>query len=72
MGKAIWTFEDRMVQIPALSLNGVQMPYPIVGFICQMPLLKSSRRQLQSSALIKLANTACDNVCDDALYKTQL
>ena len=42
----IWTFEDRIVQIPAPSgQNGVQMPYLIVGFVCQMPLLKNNGRR---------------------------
>ena len=31
----IWTFEDQIVQIPAPSgQNSVQMPYPVVGFVC--------------------------------------
>ena len=35
----IWTFEDWIVQIPAPSgQNSVQMPHPIVEFVCQMPL----------------------------------
>ena len=50
----IWTLEYWIVQIPAPSgQNGVQMPYPIVGFVGQMPLLKSNCRKLQSS-LIRL------------------
>ena len=33
----IWTFENWIVQIHAPSgQNGVQMPYPIVGFVCEM------------------------------------
>ena len=32
---------------------GVQMPYPVVGFVCQMPLFKNNRCRLLSS-LIKL------------------
>ena len=33
----IWTFENWIVQIPAPSgQNGVQMPYPIVGFVCEI------------------------------------
>ena len=40
----IWTFEDWIVQIPAPSgQNGVQMPYLIVRFACQMPLQKNNR-----------------------------
>ena len=50
----IWTFEDWIVQIPAPSgQNGVPMPHLIVGFVCQMPLLKNNGRWLLSS-LIKL------------------
>ena len=42
-------FKDWIVQIPALlGQNSVQMPYPIVGFVCQMPLLKNNRRRLLS------------------------
>ena len=34
----ISAFGDGIVQIPALSgQNSVQMPYPIVEFVCQMP-----------------------------------
>ena len=33
----IWTFENWIVQIPAPSgQNRVQMPYPIVGFVCEI------------------------------------
>ena len=32
-----------IVQIPTRSgQNSVQVPYPIVGFVCQMPLLKNN------------------------------
>ena len=35
-GKDIGSFEDWIVQIPSLSgQNGVQMPDPIVGFVCK-------------------------------------
>ena len=34
---SIWTFENWIVQIPAPSgQNGVQMPYPSVGFVCEI------------------------------------
>ena len=47
----IWTFEDWIVQIPAPSgQNGVQMPYPIVGFVCHT-LLKNNRCRLLSSLI---------------------
>ena len=37
----------KIVQILAASRqNGVQMPYSIVGFVCQMPLLKNNCRRL--------------------------
>ena len=33
----IWTFENWIVQIPAPSgKNGVQMPYSMVGFVCEI------------------------------------
>ena len=33
----IWTFENWIVQIPVPSgQNGVQMPHPIVGFVCEI------------------------------------
>ena len=33
----IWTFENWIAQIPAPSgQNGVQMPYPTVGFVCEI------------------------------------
>lgn len=51
----IQTFDDWMVQIPAPSgQNIVQMPYPIVGFVCQIPLLKNNRRRLLLSLIINL------------------
>ena len=47
-------FEDGVVQIPApTGENGVQMPDPIVGFVCQMPHLKNNCRRLVS-AVVKL------------------
>ena len=43
----ILAFEEWIVQIPTPSgQNGVQIPYPIVGFICQMPLLNNNCRWL--------------------------
>ena len=40
--REFWTFKDWVVQIPAPSgQNGVQVPYHIVGFVCQMPFLKN-------------------------------
>lgn len=68
----ILTFEDWIVQIlvPA-SQNSVQIPYPIVGFVCQMPLLKNNRQLL--SSLVKLVdkhtNMSHDHLHDDAIYK---
>ena len=45
--QGIWTFEDWIFQISS---------YPVVGFVCQMPLLKKNRRQFLSSVtVIKLA-----------------
>ena len=45
----IWTFEDWIIQIlPPSGQNGVQMPYPIVWFISQVPLIKNNRRRLLS------------------------
>ena len=41
----IWTFEDWIFQIPAPSgQNGVQMTYPIVGFVCH----NATKEQLSS------------------------
>ena len=55
----IWSCEDWIVQIPApLSQNGVQIPYPIVGYVCQMPFLKNNRCQLLSSLMQLLYNHA--------------
>ena len=48
---AIRTFEDWIVQIPApLGQNGVQMPYPIVGFVSHT-LLKNNRCRLLPSLI---------------------
>ena len=47
----IWTFEDWIVQIPAPSGQKFQMPYPIVGLVSQMPLLKNNRRPFLSSVI---------------------
>ena len=53
-GPATSTFEDWIVQIPGpCGQNSVEMPYPIFGFVYQMPLLKNTRRRLLSS-LMKL------------------
>ena len=65
---AIWTLEDWIVQIPApYGQTGVQMPYLIVGFVCQMPLLKNNRRRLLSS-LIKLVYVFRDPLYDGAIF----
>ena len=62
----ILNFEDWIVQIPAPSgQNGVQMPYPIVGFVCQT-LLKSNRRRLLLSEIKLLYKHA--NTCFVTLY----
>ena len=46
-------------QIPAPSgQNSVQIPYPIVEFVCQMPLLKNNRCPFLSS-VIKLVHIPC-------------
>ena len=71
-GLGIWTFEDWIVQFPVpLDQNSVQMPYPIVGFVCQMPLLKNNRQLL--SSLVKLVdkhtNMSHAHLNDDAVYK---
>ena len=71
----IWTFEDWIIQISAPSgQNSVQMLYPIVGFVCQMPILKNNRRRLLLS-LIELvhkhANTSRNPLYDwCSLYHT--
>ena len=63
----IRTFEDWIAQIPApYGQNGVQMPYLIVGFVCQMPLLKNNRRRLLSS-LTKLVYMFRDLLYDGAV-----
>ena len=36
---------------PPRGQNGVQIPYPIVGFVSQIPLLKSNRLRLLSTLL---------------------
>ena len=49
----ISTSQDWIVQIPApTGQNGVQIAYPIIGFVSQMPLSKSNSLRLLS--LIKL------------------
>ena len=49
INSGISTFEDWIVQVPAPSgQNGVQMPYPIVGFVCHTLLKKNRRRLLLS------------------------
>ena len=64
----IWTFEDWIVQIPApYGQNGVQMPYLIVGFVCQMPLLKNNRLRLLSS-LTRLVYMFRDPLYDGAVF----
>ena len=72
----IWTFEDWIIQFPVpLGQNSVQMPYTIVGFVCQMPLLKNNRQLL--SSLVKLVDKHT-NICLMTIYmmipftKTQL
>ena len=52
----IWTFEDWIaVQIPAPSIqNGVQMPYRVVGFVCQMPRLKE--QSSSAPVVMRLSN----------------
>ena len=48
----IRSFEDWIVQIPTRSgQNGVQMPYPIVGFVGQMLLFKNNCSRLLSSLI---------------------
>ena len=65
--RGIWTFEDWIVQIPALSgQNGVQMLYPIVGFVCQMPLFKNNRPRLLSF-LTTLVHEQANTVRDPSL-----
>ena len=39
-------------KFPPSSQNGVQMPYPIVGFVCQMPLLKSNCRRFSKLSFV--------------------
>ena len=47
------------VEIPNhSSQNGVEMPHPMVVFVCQTPLLKNSRRRFHAS-VIKLVNIHC-------------
>ena len=48
--------------------NGVQMPYLIIGFVCQMPLdLKNNRCRLLSS-LTKLVYMFRDALYDAAVF----
>ena len=59
-----------IVQIPApLGQNSVQTPYPVVGFLCRMPLLNNNRRRLLSSIKLvyKHANTSRDPFYYDAV-----
>ena len=46
--------------------NSVQMPYPIVGFVCQMHLLKSNRRRLLLSLIKHMYKH--DNTCLVNIY----
>ena len=63
-GPGIWTFDDWIVQIPGPSgQNGVQIPHLIVGFVCQMPLLKNSRRRLLSCVHLRYAETLSQFRC---------
>ena len=63
--KGIWTFEDWIVQIPAPSgKNGVQMPYPVVGFVCLSPTFEdlfckpvARKCYISSFKLFQLAQT---------------
>ena len=52
-----WRF-DRPIPPPPLGQDGVQIPYPIVGYVCQMPFLKNNRCQLLSSLMQLLYNHA--------------
>lgn len=64
----IRTFEDWIVQINAPSKqNVVQILHPIVGFVCEVPLLKNNRRRLVSS-LIKTCVEKCQPIFSDPLY----
>ena len=73
-----WTIEDWITQNPAPSgQSSVHIPYPFVGFACQMPLLKNNLRRLLSSLLInfvyKHANTRLVTLCMMLPFtKTQL
>ena len=63
----IRTFEDWIVQIPTRSgQNGVQMPYPIVGFVGQMLLFKNNCSLLLSSLIGLVYKHA--NKCFVTLY----
>ena len=61
-------------KFPPSCQNSVHMPYPIVGFVSQMPLLKNNNNcRWLLSCLIELVykhtNTSCDPSHDDAIYK---
>ena len=60
-----------IVQIPTrLSQNSVQVPYSIVGFVCQMPLLKNNSPVGCNKACVETCqHMSRDPLYDDAVYK---
>ena len=61
---------------PPSGQSSVHIPYPFVGFVCQMPLLKNNLRRLLSSLInfvYKHANTRLVTLCMMLPFtKTQL